>query len=153
MVEKRYWLMKSEPSAYSFDDLKRDGDSEWDGVRNYQARNNMQAMKKGDAILFYHSQSKPNVIVGTAVVVNEAYPDYTAWDPNSDHPDPKSTPEKPIWYMVDIRAEEEFLHPITLQEVKSTPALSNMVLVKTSRLSVQPVNSDEWNIITQMGRA
>jgi predicted RNA-binding protein with PUA-like domain len=86
-------------------------------------------------------------------VVNEAYPDYTAWDPNSDHPDPKSTPEKPIWYMVDIRAEEEFLHPVTLQEVKSNPALSNMVLVKTSRLSVQPVNSDEWDIIIQMGRA
>ncbi|MDA1189875.1 MAG: EVE domain-containing protein [Chloroflexi bacterium] len=153
MAKKNYWLMKSEPSTYSFDDLKKDGDSEWDGVRNYQARNNMQAMKVGDGVLFYHSQSKPNAIVGTAVVVKEAYPDFTAWDAKSEHPDPKSTKEKPIWYMVDIKAGKDLPSPVSLEAVKATPALSKMWLVTHSRLSVQPVTAEEWDIIMRMGKA
>jgi len=153
MAKRNYWLVKSEPETYSFDDLRRDGAAEWDGVRNYQARNNIQAMKKGDGVLFYHSQSKPNAIVGTAAVVKEAYPDHTAWDPKSDHPDPKSTREKPVWYMVDIKADEELPHPVSLEEVKATPALSKMWLVTHSRLSVQPVTAEEWDIILRMGRA
>ena len=148
-----YWLMKSEPSAYSFDDLKGEEDmtAEWDGVRNYAARNNMQAMKVGDGILFYHSQCKPPAVVGTAVVVKEAYPDHTAWDPASEHPDPKSTPEKPVWYMVDIKAESDMSVPVSLQQIKATPELSQMALVKLSRLSVSPVTADEWKTILGMG--
>ena len=106
-MAKKYWLVKSEPSDYSFDDLTNEEDSiaEWDGVRNYQARNNMQAMKAGDEVLFYHSQTKPPAVVGLAEVVEEAYPDDTAWDPDSEHPDPRSTPDNPLWFMVDIQAK------------------------------------------------
>lgn len=149
-----YWLMKSEPTAYSFDDLKgEDGmTAEWDGVRNYAARNNMQAMKVGDGVLFYHSMSKPNAIVGTAVVVGEAYPDDTAWDPGSEHPDPKSTPDSPIWYMVDIKADSDMTEPVSLQQVKATPELAEMALVKISRLSVSPVKEAEWDTILKMGK-
>ena len=149
-----YWLMKSEPTAYSFDDLKsEDGmTAEWDGVRNYAARNNMQAMKVGDGILFYHSMSKPNAIVGTARVVAEAYPDDTAWDPDSEHPDPKSTPDSPVWYMVDIKAEADLTEPVSLQLIKATPDLSEMALVKISRLSVSPVRPAEWKTILAMSK-
>ena len=154
MTEKRYWLMKSEPSAYSFSDLMNEDDStaEWDGVRNYQARNTMRDdMKVGDGVLFYHSNAKPPAAVGTAVIVREGYPDNTAWDPNSEHPDPKSTPDNPIWYMVDIKAIAPFDRPIPLREIKATPGLENMALVKNSRLSVQPVTSHEWDIVTNLG--
>ena len=149
----RYWLMKSEPSAYSFDDLKAEQDmtAEWDGVRNYAARNNMQSMKVGDGILFYHSQTNPPAVVGTAVVVTESYPDFTAWDPGSEHPDPRSTPENPVWFMVDIRAEADLARPVSLREIKRTAALSEMSLVKLSRLSVSPVTKREWEIILEMG--
>ena len=153
MAERRYWLIKSEPGAYSFADLQSEPDqtAEWDGVRNYQARNNMRAMKVGDGLLYYHSNAKPNAIVGTAVVVREAYPDDTAWDPSSDHPDPKSTPENPIWYMVDVKAETEFSSLVTLSEVKAAPPLEKMVLVNNSRLSVQPVTPEEWQTVVDMG--
>ncbi len=153
MAQRRYWLVKSEPSNYSFDDLmgEEEQTAEWDGVRNYQARNHMRDdMKVGDGVLFYHSQTDPPAVVGTAVVVEEAYPDYTAWDPNSEHPDPKSTPEKPIWFMVDIKGERALPQPVTLTTIKSTPGLENMVLVKNSRLSVQPVTPREWDIIMDL---
>ena len=103
--------MKSEPNAYSFTDLMNEdeGAAEWDGVRNYQARNTMRDdMKVGDGVIFYHSNAKPPGAVGIAEIVREGYPDFTAWDPDSEHPDPKSTPDNPIWYMVDIKAVEEF---------------------------------------------
>ena len=154
MSERRYWLLKSEPSAYSFGDLlkERDRTAEWDGVRNFQARNTLRdEMKLGDGVLFYHSNTKPTAVVGTATVVREGYPDDTAWDPESDHPDPKSTPEDPVWYMVDIKAEAEFERPVTLEEIKAHPRLGNMVLVKRSRLSVQPVTFDEWRTIVELG--
>jgi predicted RNA-binding protein with PUA-like domain len=150
MAERRYWLLKSEPGAYSFADLKGEEDqtAEWDGVRNYQARNTLRdEMKTGDGVLFYHSVVIPMAMVGTAEVARDGYPDFTAWAPSSEHPDPKSTPEIPIWYMVDIKAESEFPEPVTLADIKSTPELENMALVKNSRLSVQPVTAEEWEII------
>ena len=152
-MAKRYWLVKSEPSEYSFDDLTNEEDSiaEWDGVRNYQARNNMQAMKVGDEVLFYHSQTKPPAVVGLAEVVEEAYPDDTAWDPDSEHPDPRSTPDNPLWFMVDIQAKGKLQRPVSLQEIRNTPGLENMVLVKNSRLSVQPVTDEEWRIVLDLG--
>ena len=103
MAEKKYWLFKSEPTAYSFDDLMNDPDgwAEWDGVRNYQARNMMRDdMKVGDSILFYHSNAKPMAVVGIASVVREGYDDFHGLDPDDKHYDPKATPEKPIWSMV-----------------------------------------------------
>ncbi len=154
MAERRYWLVKSEPNAYSFADLTAEEGrtAEWDGVRNYQARNILRdQMKVGDGVLFYHSNVKPMAVVGHATVVREGYPDDTAWDPGSEHPDPKSTPDKPIWYMVDIRAEAPFDEPMTLAEIRETPGLEKMVLVNRSRLSVQPVAPDEWRIIMDMG--
>ncbi len=152
-MTKRYWLVKSEPSEYSFDDLanEEDGIAEWDGVRNYQARNNMQAMKVGDEVLFYHSQTKPPAVVGLAEVVEEAYPDDTAWDPASEHPDPRSTPDNPLWFMVDIQAKGKLRRPVSLQEIRNTPGLEDMVLVKNSRLSVQPVTEEEWRIVLDLG--
>ncbi len=156
MAERSYWLVKSEPNTYSFSDLQRedDGTAEWDGVRNYQARNTMRDdMKVGDGVLFYHSNVKPMAVVGTATVVGEGYPDDTAWDPSSEHPDPKSTPDEPIWYMVDIKAESEFARPVTLEEIKQTPGLEKMALVNRSRLSVQPVRPEEWRIIVDLGSA
>ena len=154
MADQRYWLLKSEPSSYSYADLQGEEGktAEWDGVRNYQARNLLRdEIKVGDGVLFYHSSTKPQAVIGTAVVFREGYPDYTAWDPSSDHPDPKSTPAKPIWYMVDIKAEREFKRQVTLAEIRDTPGLERMVLVNRSRLSVQPVRPEEWEIIVAMG--
>ena len=154
MSKQRFWLFKSEPNAYSFADLQSEKDqtAEWDGVRNYQARNLLRdEIKVGDGVLFYHSIVKPMAVMGTAVVVRDGYPDDTAWDPESEHPDPRSTRDNPVWYMVDIKAEDEFAEPVTLSEIKSTPGLENMALVKNSRLSVQPVTPDEWEIIVNLG--
>lgn len=151
-MPRRYWLFKSEPGAYSYDDLVRDGVSEWDGVRNYQARNALRdQIKEGDGVLFYHSSVTPQAVVGAAVVVRGGYPDHTAWDPKSDHPDPKSTPDKPLWFMVDIRAEQRFAHPVTLDEMKRAPSLKDMALLRAGRLSVQPVTEREWKTIVGMG--
>ena len=151
----RYWLFKSEPGAYSFDDLVEDGVAEWDGVRNFQARNLLRdEIKEGDGVLFYHSSSKPLAVVGTAVVLRDGYPDTTAEDPNSMHPDPKHTPDKPLWYMVDIRATERFQNPVSLDSIKATHQLGNMMLVRRgARLSVQPVSNEEWQLIRRMGGA
>ena len=154
MAERRFWLMKSEPTTYSFDDLlgEEDRTAEWDGVRNYSARNTMRDdMNAGDGVLFYHSNSKPNAVVGYAIVTRSGYPDHTAWDPDSEHPDARSTPEDPVWYMVDIRAENKFRSPVSLQTIRQHDDLKDMVLVKNSRLSVQPVTNREWKIILTLG--
>ena len=154
MTAIKYWLMKSEPSDYSFEDLKGEENqtAEWDGVRNYQARNLLRdEIKVGDKVLYYHSNSKPSAVVGTASVVREGYPDFTAWDPTAKHPDPKSTKDDPIWYMVDIKADRTFQRIVSLKEIKSIPELSEMVLVKNSRLSVQPVLQDEFDLIVELG--
>jgi len=142
---KNYWLMKSEPEVYSIDMLQKDKITYWDGVRNYQARNNMKAMKAEDLVLFYHSNAKPKGVVGIAKVVKEAYPDFTAFDKKSKYFDPKSTEEKPTWYMVDIQFVKKFKKVITLEEIKSIESLKNMILIKNSRLSVQPIKQKEFN--------
>ena len=154
MTSIKYWLMKSEPSDYSFDDLKNEENqtAEWDGVRNYQARNLLRdEIKVGDRVLYYHSNSKPSGVVGTAIVVRDGYPDFTAWDPTAKHPDPKSTKDDPIWFMVDIKAEATFERIVSLKEIKNIPELSQMVLVKNSRLSVQPVSQEEFDFILVLG--
>lgn len=156
MTSIKYWLMKSEPSDYSFDDLKNEENqtAEWDGVRNYQARNLLRdEIKVGDRVLYYHSNSKPSAVVGTAIVVRDGYPDFTAWDPTAKHPDLKSTKDDPIWFMVDIKAEATFERIVSLKEIKNIPELSQMVLVKNSRLSVQPVSEEEFDLILVLGKA
>ena len=146
----KYWLIKSEPGTFSLQDLKeaKNGTECWDGVRNYQARNFMRdEMKIGDQVLFYHSVTNPS-IVGTAKVVREAYPDHTAWDPESHYHDPKSSPENPRWMMVDIQFVQEFPHPLSLKEIRGLPGLEKMLLLrKGMRLSIQPVTQEEYRII------
>jgi predicted RNA-binding protein with PUA-like domain len=151
----RYWLFKSEPSTYSFDDLVRDGVGEWDGVRNFQVRNWLRdEIKPGDQVLFYHSSTDAVGVVGTAKVVKEGYPDHTAWDPKSDHPDPKSTPEKPIWYMVDLQADKKFSRVVTLDEMRAVPELKDMVVTKRgNRLSITPVTKEEFETVVALGTA
>ena len=155
MTERRYWIFKSEPNNYSFANLlgEENQTAEWDGVRNYQVRNFMRdEMKAGDGVLFYHSSSTPTAVVGTAKIVREGYPDATAWDPASAHPDPKSTPDNPIWMMVDIQADREFPRPVTLEEIKESPALQNMMVARRGmRLSLQPVTEEEWQEVLRMG--
>jgi predicted RNA-binding protein with PUA-like domain len=150
-----YWLMKSEPTTFSIDDLKNSPGSadHWDGVRNYQARNFMRDdMKRGDRALFYHSGKHPSV-VGTMTVLGKGYPDYTAQDPSGDHYDPKSTPDNPIWYMVDVRFDEAFSRPVPLKALREVPALADMLLLKRgNRLSVMPIAKDAFAIISKMGR-
>lgn len=133
-----YWLFKSEPSTWSWDDQVGKGDTgeEWDGVRNYQARNFMRDMKIGDRGFFYHSQTE-KAVVGTVSVIAEAHPD--------------STTDDDRWECVDIKAEAPFRTAVTLDQIKADPALAEMVLVKNSRLSVQPVTADEWAVICEMG--
>lgn len=150
-----YWLLKTEPSAYSWDDLKREKTTGWDGVRNYQARNIMRdQMQKGDLAFFYHSRVKPMEIMGVVRITKTALPDDTALDTKSKHFDPKHTLEKPIWYMVEVKPVQEFTPPITrdeLKEPKLTKALAQMVLLqKGSRLSVQPVTKNEWDAILNL---
>ena len=155
MADKRYWLFKSEPNAYSFTDLmsEPDGWAEWDGVRNYQARNYMRDdMKVGDGILFYHSAVKPMAVVGVASIVKEGYDDFHGLDPNDDHYDPKATPENPIWSMVDIHGERALAQPITLDEIRANPKLKDMLLIrKGMRLSIQPVTKEEFDEVCAMG--
>ena len=154
MTERRYWLFKSEPSSYSFADLQGETDqvAEWDGVRNYQARNFMRDdMQVGDGVLFYHSNAKPPAVVGIARIASAAYPDNTAWDSNSRYYDPKSSPDNPRWLMVDIQAERELPRPVTLQEIKQRDSLGEMLLVRRGmRLSIQPVTRQEWDDIIAM---
>ena len=155
LPEPKDWLFKSEPSAYSFDDLLNEENStaEWDGVRNYQARNFMRDdMKVDDRVLFYHSSAKPTAVVGTARIVKEAYADATAWDPNDKHYDPKSSPGETVWTVVEIQAEAPLSKSVTLADVKANPKLKDMLLIrKGQRLSIQPVTREEYDEIIAMG--
>ena len=150
-----YWLVKSEPGCYSIDMLEHEPDqtTPWDGVRNYQARNFMRdGMKLGDKVLFYHSVTNPSV-VGVCKVVRESYPDHTAWDPENDHFDPKSTEDAPRWFMVDVKFVEKFPRPLPLKELRHTPGLEGMELLrKGSRLSVMPVEKHEFEIICNLAK-
>ena len=134
----KYWLLKSEPNTWSWEDQKAKGKKgeEWDGVRNYQARNNMKEMKKGDLCFFYHSVKEKRV-VGIVEVLNEAHPD--------------STTDDPRWECVDVVAVMDFPTPVSLEDIKAEPALEDMILVNNSRLSVQPVLKKEWKLICKMG--
>ena len=148
---RRYWLVKSEPDSFSFDDLLASPDriTCWDGVRNYQARNTMRDdMKLGDLVFFYHSSTDPSAIVGIAEVVRESYPDHTAFDRKDSHYDPKSKGGESAWSMVDIRAVERLSRPVTLAEMRARPELAALPLLqKGQRLSVQKVGAAEWNAI------
>jgi predicted RNA-binding protein with PUA-like domain len=153
-MPRRYWLMKSEPDVYSIHDLEREGQAEWDGVRNYQARNFMRdEMRVGDAVLFYHSNAKPPGVAGVARVCREAYPDHTAHDPHSKYHDPKSTPDEPRWFMVDVEHVESFPEVIPLDTLRETPGLEDMMVIKKGiRLSVQPVAKREFDMVVKLGR-
>jgi predicted RNA-binding protein with PUA-like domain len=146
-----YWLMKSEPSEFSIDDLasRPDQTEPWDGVRNYQARNMMRnEMRRGDGVFFYHSNTKIPGIVGIARVVREGYPDGTAFDPDDRHYDPKSDPNNPRWYRVDVQLERKLARVITLAELKSHPELSELPLLRRgNRLSIMPVTAAQWRFI------
>ena len=147
----QYWLVKSEPSCFSLDDLRHSPSqiTSWDGVRNYQARNFMRnQMRLGDQVFFYHSNCKVPGIVGIVEVVRESYPDFTAFDPNSEHPDLTSSIENPRWFMVDVRFKEQFDTIISLEKLKQYPELEEMILLrKGNRLSVLPVKPSEWSFI------
>jgi predicted RNA-binding protein with PUA-like domain len=154
-MPRRYWLMKCEPSAYSIDDLARDGVTSWEGVRNYQARNLLRDdMQLGDGVLFYASSADPSGVTGLAEIARAGYPDHRAWEKGHVYFDPASTKDKPIWYMVDLRFVEKFPAIVPLETLKHTKGLEQMVVTrKGSRLSVQPVTKQEFDIVVKLGRA
>lgn len=149
-----YWLMKSEPGEFSIDDLEQmpDQTEHWDGVRNYQARNMMRDdMRIGDKIFFYHSNCDIPGIVGLAEVVRESYPDFTAFDPEDKHYDPKSDPEKPRWFMVDVKFVRKTKRTISLDELKEQEGLDGFPLTrKGNRLSIMPVTAQQWEFILSL---
>ncbi len=147
----RYWLMKTEPNTYSIDDLEREGRTQWEGVRNYQARNLMREMQVGDRVLFYHSSAKPPGVVGEARVVREAYPDHFAQQPDSPYFDEKASAEDPRWYMVDVEFVRKLPGFVSLETLKGARGLEDMIVTQRSRLSVQPVTRDEFYIVCALG--
>lgn len=149
-MAKRYWLMKSEPDVYSIDDLERDGSTCWEGVRNYKARNNMQEMKIGDEVLYYHSNQNPPGIVGVARVRKEAYPDHFAFDKKHKYFDAKSDPDDPRWFMVDIEFVAKADEVLGLPEIKDDAKLADMELVRYGRLSVQSVKKAEFELVKKL---
>jgi predicted RNA-binding protein with PUA-like domain len=150
MLERMaYWLMKSEPDVFSLEHLAAQHIAGWDGVRNYQARNYLRAMRRGDQAFFYHSSTLPPAIVGQMEIVQEAYPDPTQFDPQSDHYDPRSPKNSPRWDQVDVKFVRRFARPLALDEIRQHDALQSMVLLKRGRLSVQPVTSKEWSYVLE----
>lgn len=154
----QYWLMKSEPSEFSLQDLKRRHrqTEPWDGVRNYQARNMMRdQMKLGDLAFFYHSNTDVPGIVGIVKIVREGYPDHTAFDPTDKHYDSKSDPDKPRWFMVDVAYERALTRTVSLQELKQhAEALEGLPLLRRgNRLSVMPVSEDHWRYVLNLEHA
>ena len=149
----QYWLIKSEPDVFSIHDLaaSKRRTTHWEGVRNYQARNFLRAMHRGDLALFYHSNATPSAVAGVVEVTREAYPDATAQDPTSDYHDPKASPDDPIWSMVDVRLVEIFPREIPLDELRGVKALAGMELLRRgSRLSVQPVTAAQFRPIRSL---
>jgi predicted RNA-binding protein with PUA-like domain len=148
-----HWLIKSEPDVFSIHDLAktRKRTTHWEGVRNYQARNFLRAMKQGDLALYYHSNAEPSAVAGIVEVVREAYPDTSAWDPRSDYHDPKASPDNPIWSMVDVKLVEIFSREISLEELRDVKALAGMELLRRgSRLSVHPVTPAQFRTIQSL---
>jgi predicted RNA-binding protein with PUA-like domain len=151
--QRQYWLLKSEPEAFSINDLAESPkqSTAWDGVRNYQARNFLRAMKVGDQALFYHSNADPPAVVGTVEVVKEAYPDATQFNKRDSHYDPASNPDEPRWHAVDIRFVRQFRASLSLDFLRKQVGLKEMELLrKGSRLSVQPVREAEWDLILRL---
>jgi predicted RNA-binding protein with PUA-like domain len=150
-----HWLLKTEPSSFSFDDLvkaprKTTG---WGGVRNYQARNSLRdELKKGDLLLIYHSNADPSAVVGTAEVVREGYPDPSQFDKKDDHYDPDSPVGAPRWFQVDVKALQKLPRAVSLEEIKNTKALQGMLLVERSRLSVQKVSKADFDAILRLAK-
>ncbi len=148
-----HWLLKSEPSTFGIEDLarrpgKRDG---WDGVRNYQARNFLRSMKRGDLAFFYHSSANETGVSGIVQIVTEAYPDPTAFDAGGDHYAPKSDPERPVWYMVDVKLVRKLRRVIPLAELKTRRELRDMTLLRPgNRLSVMPIEQRHWGVILKL---
>lgn len=153
-MPKQYWLMKCEPSAYSIRDLERDGETSWEGVRNYQARNLMRdQMRVGDGVLFYASNADPSGVTGLARVCREAYPDHYAWRKGHKYFDARSTKDAPVWYMVDIAFVDRFPGTVPLATLKATKGLEKMMVTrKGSRLSVQPVTKAEFDVVVRLGK-
>ena len=153
-TRRRYWLMKSEPDAFSIDDLQRVGVEPWNGVRNYQARNFMRdGMRVGDGILFYHSNTKVPGIVGTATVASPAYPDDTQFDPRSHYHDPKATREEPRWFLVDVAFERKLSRTIALDEIKwHADSLGDefALIRRGNRLSVFPVSAAQYKFLLSL---
>ena len=150
----RYWLFKSEPDAYSIDDLARDKRTFWSGVRNFQARNLLRdEMKPGDLVLFYHSSVEPPGVAGIAKVAKAGYPDPTAFDKQSEYFDPKSDRAKPTWFVVDVEFVEKLPRLVPLEELKARKDLAGMPVTKRGmRLSVQPVEKKHFDIVVKMAR-
>jgi predicted RNA-binding protein with PUA-like domain len=153
-MPRKYWLLKCEPEAYTIDDLKRDGRSSWEGVRNYQARNFMRdQMQVGDGVLFYASNADPSGVTGLAEVVRAGYPDPTAFLKGHKYYDAGSKKDAPSWFMVDIGFVERFAGVVSLETLKATRGLESMMVTqKGSRLSVQPVTKPEYDIVVKLGR-
>ena len=153
-MPKRYWLMKCEPSAYTIDDLQRDGKTSWEGVRNYQARNFMRDdMQVGDGVLFYASNADPSGVTGVATISRAGYPDPFALRKGHDYYDPKHTAEKPIWYSVEIAFVERFKDVLSLTTLKQVKGLQGMMVnQKGSRLSVQPATKKEFELVCRLAR-
>ena len=153
-MPKCYWLMKCEPDAYTIDDLARDGQTSWEGVRNFQARNFMRdQMQVGDGVLFYASNADPSGVTGLAEVCRAGYPDPSAWNKSSHYYDEKSRKDAPTWFMVDIKFVGRFAEVVPLETLKATAGLEKMMVTqKGSRLSVQPVTQAEFDIVVKLGR-
>ena len=153
-MPRRYWLMKCEPAAYTIDDLARDRQTSWEGVRNYQARNFMRdEMQVGDSVLFYASNAEPSGVTGLAEIVRAGYPDHFAWTKGHKYFDAASSEAAPVWYMVDVGFVERFADTVPLDVLKSTTGLESMMVTqKGSRLSVQPASKAEYDIVTRLGR-
>ena len=151
----KHWLMKCEPAAYTIEDLERDGETSWEGVRNYQARNFMRdEMQVGDPVLFYASNAEPSGVTGLARIARAAYPDHFAWRRGHTYFDESSTKERPVWYMVDVGFVARFPSIVPLDALRRTPGLEHMmVLRKGSRLSIQPVTKAEYDIVVKLGRS
>jgi len=154
MSRRRYWLLKSEPGSFSFEDLwaAKGRRTPWDGVRNYQARNLLRdELRPGDGVLFYHSNADPTGVAGLAEVASEPRPDPTQFDPADDHFDPQARPEDPRWWLVDVRAVQRLPRTVPLAELKAEPGLAAMaVCQRGSRLSVQPVTPAEWRLVQRL---
>lgn len=150
----RHWLLKTEPSAYSFERLRHEGTTPWTGVRSFQARNNMMEMQLGDLALFYHSSIAEPATVGICKVVKTAYPDFTQFERDGEYFDGRAKPDKPIWFMIDVAYVEALENPVTLARMRAEPRLVGMALLRRGqRLSVQPVMPHEWKIVLELAKS